>query len=209
MNKNNKMGNIDINKYIINPNKEIKELFRNKSNDNLKKNSKINFLMLLKNKKSIFIFFSNISKYLYVNLKRSLIELNNIYNKINKSDSKNKAIKNKEKEKLVKLEINKSQNVIINCKSDRKNNNKLLDTITEFADNLNKYVDQHNSAQKCDKNLPSSFILNANEIEDLKIEECPKDSIRNKSKNNSENTINQLETNDATLKNIDEFTIVN
>ena len=179
MNKNNKMGYIDNNKYIINPNKEIKELFRNKSNDNLKKNQKL------------------------------IIEFNNIYNRINKSDSKNKAIKNKEKEKLIKLEINKNQNVIINSKSDRKNNHKLLDTITEFADNLNKYVDQHNSAQKCDKNFPSSFILNANEIEDLKIEECPKDNIRNKSKNNSENTINQLETNDATLKNIDEFTIVN
>ena len=62
-----------------------------------------------------------------------------------------------------------------------------------------------------DKNIPSPFILrtNENEIDDLKSEECPKDNIRNKSKNNSENTTNQLETNDYTIKNTDEFTIVN
>ena len=184
--KNSKMEYIDSNKYIIdnNRNKDIKELFRNKSNDNLTNNKNIN------------------------------IKFNNIYNKIIKSDNKNNVIKLEDKEKpnnKSEIEINNNQNIIINNKSERKNNTKLLDTITAFANNLNKYVDQHNSAQKLDQNIPSPFILrtNENEIDDLKSEECPKDNIRNKSKNNSENTTNQLETNDYTIKNTDEFTIVN
>ena len=50
-------------------------------------------------------------------------------------------------------------------KCERKNDQKLLDTIKEFADNLNKYVDQHNSAQKLNNNIVD-LILSGNHAHD-------------------------------------------
>ena len=186
-------------KYIKQPiqDNNIKELFRNRSNDNIHKPQKLN--IEFNNKKEIHKISNN----------KNIIEL-----KPKDKNSPNKIINAKKD----KIDINNNDNQInkkINIvKSERKNEQKLLDTIKEFADNLNKYVDQHNSAQKINNNinnmpLPFSLqTLNTNN-ETLNSEECPKDNKRNKNKNNnSENTIIRKETNYSSFVENDEFKII-
>ena len=186
-------------KYIKKPiqDNNIKELFRNRSNDNIHKPQQLN------------IEFNNKKEIHKISNKKNIIEL-----KPKDKNSPNKIINAKKD----KIDINNNDNQInkkINIvKSERKNEQKLLDTIKEFADNLNKYVDQHNSAQKINNNinnmpLPFSLqTLNTNN-ETLNSEECPKDNKRNKNKNNnSENTIIRKETNYSSFVENDEFKII-
>ena len=186
-------------KYIKKPiqDNNIKELFRNRSNDNIHKPQQLN--IEFNNKKEIHKISNN----------KNIIEL-----KPKDKNSPNKIINAKKD----KIDINNNDNQInkkINIvKSERKNEQKLLDTIKEFADNLNKYVDQHNSAQKINNNInnmPFPFslqTLNTNN-ETLNSEECPKDNKRNKNKNNnSENTIIRKETNYSSFVENDEFKII-
>ena len=116
-----------------------------------------------------------------------------------------------------KIDINNNDNQInkkINIVKSERKNDKLLDTIKEFADNLNKYVDQHNSVQKINSyinnmTLPFSLQTFATNNGTLNSEECPKDNIRNKNKNNnSENTIISKETIYSSFEENDEFKII-
>ena len=169
---NHKITYINAIKYTNNPNQDnnTKELFRNRSNDNLTKPQKLN------------IEFNNI-KETNKNNKNNIIEL--------KTKEKNNEILNNNNENKITINNTQLNNKLKVIKSEKKNESKLLDTITEFANNLNKYVDQHNSAQKNIKDIPSPFTLQSiiTENEELKSEECPKDNIRNKNKKNSENKI--------------------
>ena len=186
-------------KYIKKPiqDNNIKELFRNRSNDNIHKPQQLN------------IEFNNKKEIHKISNKKNIIEL-----KPKDKNSPNKIIN----AKIDKIDINNNDNQINKktniVKSERKNEQKLLDTIKEFADNLNKYVDQHNSAQKINNNInnmPLPFSLqtfNTNN-ETLNSEECPKDNKRNKNKNNnSENTIIRKETNYSSFVENDEFKII-
>ena len=187
-------------KYIKKPIQDgnIKELFRNRSNDNIHKPQQLN------------IEFNNKKEINKINNKKNIIEL-----KPKDKNSPNKIL-NVKKEKI---EINNNDNNQINkkiniIKSERKNDQKLLDTIKEFADNLNKYVDQHNSAQKLNNNInnmpiPFSLQTFTTDNDTLNSQECPKDNKRNKNKNNnSENTIIRKETNYSSFVENDEFKII-
>ena len=187
-------------KYIKKPIQDgnIKELFRNRSNDNIHKPQQLN------------IEFNNKKEINKINNKKNIIEL-----KPKDKNSPNKIL-NVKKEKI---EINNNDNNQTNkkiniIKSERKNDQKLLDTIKEFADNLNKYVDQHNSAQKLNNNInnmpiPFSLQTFTTDNDTLNSQECPKDNKRNKNKNNnSENTIIRKETNYSSFVENDEFKII-
>ena len=190
---NHKITYINAIKYIKKPTKNmnIKELLRNRSNDNYEKHQKLN------------IEFNNIKENNKNNSKNNLIEI-----KLKEKISPIKLIKEiNEKREINNNQANNKINII---KSERKNDQKLLDTITEFANNLNKYVNQHNSAQKNKDNLPESFTLQTIDNDDLKSEECPKDNIRNRNKNNSETLVKKNTNYSSFVENIenDEFKII-
>ena len=176
-------------RYIKKPIKSenMKELFRNRSNDNIKKGQQSN--IEFNNRKEI------------IKRKNNIKELNDSNIKINFPEQK---LPNN-------TQINFRKNI---SKSDRKDENKLLDTIKEFADNLNKYVGNHiNSQRNKKRRLPSSFSFQANYMgeEDLKSEECPKDNARNKinKSKNSEIEISNIQTDcTATNTGFEEFKII-
>ena len=192
-------------KYIKKPIQNIKELFRNRSNDNLNKEQKLN-IQFNNRKESNKINPKNANKN---HSNSNIIEIKKDekknQNNIIKKDIKKVISKDisKDKEKINEVIENQNNTKINISKSDRKNEQKLLDTITEFANNLNKYVNQHNSAQR-NNNIPSKFTLKS-DLDELKSEECPKDNIRNKNKNNENNIVKES----TTINSIDDFKIIN
>ena len=192
-------------KYIKKPIQNIKELFRNRSNDNLNKEQKLN-IQFNNRKESNKINPKNVNKN---HSNSNIIEIKKDekknQNNIIKKDIKKVISKDisKDKEKINEVIENQNNTKMNISKSDRKNEQKLLDTITEFANNLNKYVNQHNSAQR-NNNIPSKFTLKS-DLDELKSEECPKDNIRNKNKNNENNIVKES----TTINSIDDFKIIN
>ncbi len=177
-------------KYIKKPIQNIKDLFRNKSNDKSQKDQKIN--IEFNNRKDN----NNIKK-----KSSDVIEI-----KKNENDNK---INPKNNEGSNNTQI---YNRIINIRSDRKREQKSLD-ITEFANNLNKYVNiskAKNIEDNKDNKNTNTFTVNNNlaDLDVLRSEECPKDNIRNKNKNNENIMVNNGEIN-AITNSIEDFKIIN
>ena len=132
------------------------------------------------NHKIIYIDSKNLNKYnnkniqdknyeeLYINNLNDKNKINNIQNNISEKKLESDNHLNKKKE------IDKKY-------SDNKNKHKALNSITEFANSLNNYVEQHNLTQK-NKNKFQYYTIESTIEEN---EECPKDIIKNINKTDS------------------------
>jgi len=188
-NKNNVIYNgkkIHINPMLRKHRSDLNDNFENKKNIKNEKNNKI-----------IYFDYKNGKKYIKKPIKNNGIE---------------ELFRNKSNEDIKKQNINvefnnrkksSPKNEIQEINKDEKNKGKKnLDIITEFANNLNNYVEQHNIQNQC-----TIFQNRANDPEP-NSEESPKDNLRKKNKmnnnlngnddfkiinNNEENTKNEKE----------------
>ena len=179
---------IHVNPMFRKHKSDLNNNFENKNNiENRKNNS---------NNKIIYFDYKNGKKYIKKAIKNNDIEelfrnksnedlkkqnINIEFNNRKKSNSKNEI-----------QEINNNNQINKQISKDEKNKGKKnLDIITEFANNLNNYVEQHNIQNQC-----TIFQNRINETEP-NSEESPKDNLRKKNKMNNIMTGN------------DDFTIIN
>ena len=165
-NKNNVIYNgkkIHINPMLRKHRSDLNDNFENKKNIKNEKNNKI-----------IYFDYKNGKKYIKKPIKNNGIE---------------ELFRNKSNEDIKKQNINvefnnrkksSPKNEIQEINKDEKNKGKKnLDIITEFANNLNNYVEQHNIQNQC------TIFQNRSNDTEPNSEESPKDNLRKKNKMNN------------------------